>query len=44
MLLDHLGHCGVYPRLYTMAPYFRLYSPKKAFLDLTWVLPDIKKR
>lgn len=24
-------------------PYFRLYSPKKAFLDRTWVLPDIKK-
>jgi hypothetical protein len=25
-------------------PYFRLYSPKKAFLDRTWVLPDIVKR
>jgi hypothetical protein len=25
-------------------PYFRLYSPKKAFLDRTWVLPDIEKR
>ena len=25
-------------------PYFRLYSPKKAFLDQTWVLPDIEKR
>ena len=24
-------------------PYFRLYSPKKAFLDRTWVLPDIEK-
>ena len=24
-------------------PYFRLYSPKKAFLDQTWVLPDIEK-
>jgi hypothetical protein len=24
-------------------PYFRLYSPKKAFLDKTWVLPDIEK-
>jgi len=24
-------------------PYFRLYSPKKAFLDQTWVLPDIQK-
>jgi hypothetical protein len=23
--------------------YFRLYSPKKAFLDKTWVLPDIEK-
>ena len=22
--------------------YFRLYSPKKAFLDRTWVLPDIE--
>jgi hypothetical protein len=24
-------------------PYFRLYSPKQAFLDKTWVLPDIEK-
>ncbi len=24
-------------------PYFRLYSPKQAFLDRTWLLPDIKK-
>ena len=24
-------------------PYFRLYSPEKAFLDQTWVLPDFKK-
>ncbi len=24
-------------------PYFCLYSPKKAFLDRTWVLPDIEK-
>ena len=24
-------------------PYFRLYSPKKAFLDRTWVLPDIER-
>lgn len=24
-------------------PYFRLYSPKKAFLDRSWVLPDIQK-
>jgi hypothetical protein len=24
-------------------PYFRLYSPKKTFLDRTWVLPDIEK-
>ncbi len=24
-------------------PYFRLYSPQKAFLDQTWVLPDIEK-
>lgn len=24
-------------------PYFRLYSPKKAFLDRIWVLPDIEK-
>ena len=24
-------------------PYFRLYSPQKAFLDRTWVLPDIEK-
>jgi hypothetical protein len=24
-------------------PYFRLYSPKPAFLDRTWVLPDIEK-
>lgn len=24
-------------------PYFRLYSPKQAFLDKTWVLPDIAK-
>ena len=24
-------------------PYFRLYSPKQAFLDRTWVLPDIEK-
>ena len=23
-------------------PYFRLYSPKQAFLDKTWVLPDIE--
>ncbi len=25
-------------------PYFRLYSPQKAFLDQTWILPDIEKR
>lgn len=24
-------------------PYFRLYSPKQAFLDKSWVLPDIEK-
>lgn len=24
-------------------PYFRLYSPKKEFLDKTWILPDIQK-
>jgi hypothetical protein len=24
-------------------PYFRFYSPKKAFLDRTWILPDIEK-
>lgn len=24
-------------------PYFRLYSPKRAFLNRTWVLPDIEK-
>lgn len=24
-------------------PYFRLYSPKQAFLDRTWILPDIEK-
>ncbi len=24
-------------------PYFRLYSPKQAFLDKTWILPDIEK-
>jgi hypothetical protein len=24
-------------------PYFRLYSPKRAFLDRTWILPDIEK-
>ena len=24
-------------------PYFRLYSPKKAFMDRSWVLPDIEK-
>lgn len=24
-------------------PYFRLYSPKQAFLDRSWVLPDIEK-
>jgi hypothetical protein len=24
-------------------PYFRLYSPKQAFLDQSWVLPDIEK-
>ena len=24
-------------------PYFRFYSPKQAFLDKTWVLPDIEK-
>ena len=24
-------------------PYFRLYSPKKAFLDRSWILPDIEK-
>jgi hypothetical protein len=24
-------------------PYFRLYSPGKAFLDKSWVLPDIEK-
>jgi hypothetical protein len=24
-------------------PYFRLYSPKKTFLDRSWVLPDIEK-
>jgi hypothetical protein len=25
-------------------PHFRLYSPKQAFLDRSWVLPDIEKR
>ena len=25
-------------------PYFRFYSPKKEFLDKTWVLPNIEKR
>jgi len=25
-------------------PYFRLYSPKKEFIDKTWILPDIEKR
>ena len=24
-------------------PYLRLYSPKKAFLDRKWILPDIEK-
>lgn len=24
-------------------PYFRLYSPTQAFLDKTWILPDIEK-
>ena len=24
-------------------PYFRLYSPTQAFLDQSWVLPDIEK-
>jgi hypothetical protein len=24
-------------------PYFRLYSPKQAFLDRTWILPDLEK-
>jgi len=24
-------------------PYFRFYSPEKAFLDKTWILPDIEK-
>ena len=24
-------------------PYFRLYLPKQAFLDKSWVLPDIEK-
>ena len=24
-------------------PYFRFYAPKKAFLDKTWILPDIEK-
>ncbi|MGB5278348.1 MAG: DUF1254 domain-containing protein [Gammaproteobacteria bacterium] len=24
-------------------PYFRLYSPKQAFLDRTWVLPDLER-
>jgi hypothetical protein len=24
-------------------PYFCFYSPKQAFLDHTWVLPDIEK-
>ena len=24
-------------------PYFRFYSPKKEFLDKTWVLPNIEK-
>jgi hypothetical protein len=24
-------------------PYFRIYSPKQAFLDRTWILPDIVK-
>ena len=24
-------------------PYFRLYSPKQAFLDRIWVLPDVEK-
>lgn len=24
-------------------PYFRLYSPTKAFMDRTWIIPDIQK-
>lgn len=24
-------------------PYFRLYSPQQAFLDRSWVLPNIEK-
>lgn len=24
-------------------PYFRIYSPKQAFLDKTWILPDIER-
>ena len=24
-------------------PYFRLYSPKQAFMDRTWILLDIEK-
>ncbi len=24
-------------------PYFRFYSPKKAFIDRSWILPDIEK-
>lgn len=24
-------------------PYFRLYSPKQAFLDKSWILPDLEK-
>jgi hypothetical protein len=31
------------PALKTWFHYFRLYSPKKAFLDRTWVLPGIEK-
>ena len=24
-------------------PYFRFYSPKQAFMDRSWILPDIEK-
>ena len=33
----------VFPNGTGRPAWFRLYSPKQAFLDRTWVLPDIKK-
>ncbi len=39
----HLANQGVTKAGRSWFSYFRLYSPEKAFLDHSWVLPDIEQ-